>query len=151
MGGAGGPIAELVRASGLRSVVAAPIKVEGRLWGAMAVGIMGHDHLPRETESRLGQFTELMATAVANAESRARADRLAREQAALRRVATLVAKEAPPGEVFAKVAEEAANGDRRRRLRAGPGRWQRIRHRPGQLGRWHAGHGSHRRELPGRR
>ena len=34
-------------------------------------------------------------------------DRIAAEQAALRRVATLVARGAPPGEVFAAVAEEA--------------------------------------------
>ena len=77
------------------------------------MGRHGHRHaqdepLPPETESRLGQFTDLVATAIANAEARARAERLAEEQAALRRVATLVAQEAPPGEVFAKVAEEVA-------------------------------------------
>jgi hypothetical protein len=41
-----------------------------------------------------------------NAESRAGLARLAEEQAALRRVATLVARGTPPGEVFAAVAEE---------------------------------------------
>ncbi len=49
-----------------------------------------------------------MATAIANTESRARADRLADEQATLRRLATLVAHEAPLEAVFAKVAEEVA-------------------------------------------
>ena len=49
-----------------------------------------------------------MATAIANTESRARADRLADEQATLRRLATLVAQEAPLEAVFAKVAEEVA-------------------------------------------
>ena len=48
-----------------------------------AVGRHGRGDRPgtafaAETESRLGQFTELMATAIANTESRARADRLAR-------------------------------------------------------------------------
>ena len=49
-----------------------------------------------------------MATAIANTEAHAQVERLAEEQAALRRVATLVAKESP-AEVFAKVAEELAN------------------------------------------
>ena len=106
---ASGPIAEAVRPAGLRGAVATPIMVEGRLWGAMITGTTGEEPLPPETEVRLGQFTELMATAIANTESRARADRLTEEQAALRRVATLVAKEAPPSELFAKVAEELAN------------------------------------------
>ena len=48
--------------------------------------------MPADTEARLTQFTELLATAVANAESRAELARLAEEQAALRRVATLVAR-----------------------------------------------------------
>ena len=101
-----GPIAEKVLPSGLTSVVAAPIVVEGRRWGAIAVGTMGDDPLPPSTESRLAQFTDQMATAVANAESRARADRLADEQAALRRVATLVAERASSTAVFDAVAAE---------------------------------------------
>jgi signal transduction histidine kinase len=57
-------------------------------------------------ELRLAEFTELVATAIANAESRAGLARLADEQAALRRVATLVAHGAPPEELFAVVTEE---------------------------------------------
>jgi PAS domain S-box-containing protein len=105
---ASGPIAEALRPIRLRTAVATPILVEGRLWGAMITGTTGEEVLPPETAVRLDQFTELMATAIANTESRARADRLTAEQAALRRVATLVAKEAPAAEVFAKVAEELA-------------------------------------------
>jgi signal transduction histidine kinase len=108
-GRASGPIAEWVLSIGICSVVAAPIVVEGGLWGAMVTGTTRDEPLPPETESRLGQFTELMATAIANTESHARADRLAEEHAALRRVATLVAKESAPAELFTKVAEEAAN------------------------------------------
>ena len=62
--------------------------------------------LPADTEARLASFTELVATAIANAESRASLARLAEEQAALRRVATLVARGAASEEVFAAVAEE---------------------------------------------
>jgi signal transduction histidine kinase/PAS domain-containing protein len=100
---------EQARSAGVRGVVGTPIRVEGRLWGAMVTGTSQEELLPPETESRLVQFTELMATAIANAESRTRADRLMEEQAALRRVATLVAEESSPAEVFAKVTEELAN------------------------------------------
>ena len=99
---------EAVRAEGTRSALASPIVVDGDLWGAMAVGRTKDGALPPETESRLAQFTELMATAIANTESRARADRLTDEQTTLRRLATLVAQEAPLDEVFTMVAEEAA-------------------------------------------
>ena len=60
----------------------------------------------RNTEARLTDFTELVATAIANAESRAALARLADEQAALRRVATLVAHGAQPEAIFEAVAEE---------------------------------------------
>jgi signal transduction histidine kinase/PAS domain-containing protein len=105
-GTASGAIAAAVRPIGLRCVVAAPILVEGRLWGAMATATTRDEPLPPETESRLEQFTELMATAIANMESHAKANRLTEEQAALRRVAVLVAEGAPPTPVFAAVAAE---------------------------------------------
>ena len=108
-----GQPAAFVRQAGMRSAVASPITVEGRLWGAMAVLSPRDEPLPESTEVRLADFTELVATALANAESRselaaseARARKLADEQAALRRVATLVARESLPEELFAVVAEE---------------------------------------------
>jgi GAF domain-containing protein len=52
------------------------------------------------------RFAELVATAVSNAQARAEVQRLADEQAALRRVATLVARESSPEQVFAAVAAE---------------------------------------------
>jgi signal transduction histidine kinase len=97
---------------GLRSAVAMPIYVNGRLWGAIAVG-SAQAPQPPDTENRMTQFTDLVATAVANAQSRdslrASHDELARlleEQAALRRVATLVAQETHPNEIFLAVSEE---------------------------------------------
>jgi signal transduction histidine kinase len=62
--------------------------------------------LPVGTENRLHDFIELVATAIANHESRADVERLAAEQAALRRVATLVAREHSPEDLFAALAEE---------------------------------------------
>jgi PAS domain S-box-containing protein len=106
-GDAEGAFAEELLTAGARSVAGTPIKVEGRLWGAMLA--VTHDApLPPDTESRIGQFTELMATAIANAEARAEVARLADEQAALRRVATLVAQGPRPAAVFAAVTQEVA-------------------------------------------
>ena len=97
---ASGPIGVAFRESGFRSAVGTPITVEGRLWGVMVVGSGLEEPMPADTEERLAQFTELLASAIANAESRARLARLAEEQAALRRVATLVARGVPPEELF---------------------------------------------------
>src|SRR4051812_14242142 len=66
-----GQAAAVVRQAGMRSAVASPITVDGRLWGAIAVLSPGHEPLPESTEARLADFTELVATALANAESRA--------------------------------------------------------------------------------
>ena len=65
---------ELARAAGWRSGVGAPVIVEGRLWGVVLVASTTDRPLPADTEGRLVQFTELLATAIANAESRAELD-----------------------------------------------------------------------------
>jgi GAF domain-containing protein len=103
-----GQIGDVVREGGIRAVVATPIMVEGRLWGALVTATTRDEPLPPDTESRMSQFTELMATAIANTESRAEVERLADEQAALRRVATLIARESSPVDVFGEVVEEVA-------------------------------------------
>jgi signal transduction histidine kinase len=59
---------------GWRSAVGAPVVVEGRLWGAMDVGSKTDRPLPAGTEERLTEFTALLASAIANAESRAEVD-----------------------------------------------------------------------------
>src|SRR4051794_7919501 len=102
-----GPLAAFLRDDlAVRSSVGSPIVVEGRLWGVLGVHSKGHAPLPPDTESRLGQFTDLVATAIANREARTEVGRLADEQAALRRVATLVARGAPREEVFTGIAIE---------------------------------------------
>ena len=103
-----GLVAENVRSIGVRAAVGVPVLVAGRLWGVMAVGSSGQEPLPAGTEMRIGAFTELMATAIANSDARAEIERLAGEQAALRRVATLVARGAETEEVFTAVAREVA-------------------------------------------
>jgi GAF domain-containing protein len=104
--GASGPTADIARERAVRSSVGTPIIVEGRLWGVIVAGSTRKSPLPAGTEAQLASFTELVATAIANAESRAGLSRLAEEQAALRRVATLVARGAAPEDVVAAVVEE---------------------------------------------
>jgi signal transduction histidine kinase len=120
------PGGERFRHEGLRSAVGTPIHVDGRLWGMIAVGDKAGT-LPPDTEQRMTQFTDLVATAVANAQnldaleasrnaleasrdaleaSRDELSRLLAEQAALRRVATLVARGIDPVEIFSAVAGE---------------------------------------------
>jgi len=100
-----GEAAANAREMGWRSSVGAPITVDGSLWGVLAVVSTGPP-LPPDTERRLAAFTELVATAIANTESREELTRLADEQAALRRVATFVAEGAAPTEVFQAVSQE---------------------------------------------
>jgi GAF domain-containing protein len=103
-----GPVAEKVRSIGVRAAVGVPVLVGGRLWGVMAVGSSRPEPLPADTEMRIGAFTELVATAIANTEARTELGRVAAEQVALGRVATLVAEAVPPGDVFTAVAAEIA-------------------------------------------
>ena len=90
----------------MRSAVGAPILVEGKLWGALMAATRGVEPWAENAETRIAAFTELVATAIANAEARDALAQLAEEQAALRRVATLVARGAPPMDLFGAVAEE---------------------------------------------
>jgi signal transduction histidine kinase len=80
--------------------------VRGHIWGVMSIAMYDAAVVPSETDERIEQFTDLVATAIANAEARAEVERLADEQAALRRVATLVAEGAAPAPVFDAVAAE---------------------------------------------
>jgi signal transduction histidine kinase len=103
-----GEAPDAAREMGWRSSVGAPITVEGRLWGVLAVISKSEEPLPPDTEERLAEFTDLVATAIANSEAHEEVARLAEEQAALRRVATLAAQGAPPGEVIEAVSTEVA-------------------------------------------
>ena len=107
-GDATGLVAENIRSIGVRAAVGVPVLVGGRIWGIMAVGSSRPEPLPADTEMRIGAFTELVATAIANTAARTELEQVAAEQAALGRVATLVAEAVPPGDVFTAVAAEVA-------------------------------------------
>jgi signal transduction histidine kinase len=65
-----GPAAALARELGVRATVGVPISVAGRLWGVMLMATR-FEPLPADTEARLADFTELAASAVANAQAQA--------------------------------------------------------------------------------
>jgi signal transduction histidine kinase len=69
-----GPIGNAARTEGARSAVGVPVVVDGALWGVMAVGTRETEPLPADVELRLEKFTQLLATAIANAEGRAELD-----------------------------------------------------------------------------
>jgi signal transduction histidine kinase len=100
-----GVVAARLRSVDARAGYGVPIVVEGRLWGAMAAVQISTGVLD-DAEERLGNFTELIAIAIANAEARDDLRRLAAEQASLRRVATLVAHGPTREGLFSVVAAE---------------------------------------------
>ena len=106
-GGVAGWDAGIARDLGLTSGVGAPVITEGRVWGAITVLGSGAP-LPADAEGRLGMFATLVAMAIANAQAQTNATALADEQAALLRVAELVARGVSPEAVFAAVATEAS-------------------------------------------
>jgi PAS domain S-box-containing protein len=107
--GVHGPLGEAARSLDIGSVVGVPVIVDGSVWGVLAVGAaQDGPSLPADASDRLVGFTELVTTTLINAETRDSLHRLADEQAALRRVATLAARESSSDEVLHAVAEEAA-------------------------------------------
>jgi PAS domain S-box-containing protein len=91
---------------GVGSAAGAPIVVDGEAWGHIGVAMAKGVPLPDRIEERLAEITELVATAINSSTNREQLVRLADEQAALRRVATLVAHQSTPAEIFRAVAEE---------------------------------------------
>ena len=70
-GGVPGSLEARMREHGIRSSVAAPIVVAGRLWGVMIASWTEERPASPEIQGRMAEFIELVATAIANAESRA--------------------------------------------------------------------------------
>jgi PAS domain S-box-containing protein len=65
-----GKTAEMLRGYGLRGGVGAPIKMGGRLWGAVIASTAETTPFPPGSEQRIADFSELVALALANAEAR---------------------------------------------------------------------------------
>jgi signal transduction histidine kinase len=104
-----GPIAARHIEMGYGQGIAAPIFIDGLVWGHIGAYGEAGEVLPVGCETQLADFTYLMASAIANAKVTVELRGLAEKQgAALRRIATLVAQQAPPGEIFNAVAREAS-------------------------------------------
>jgi signal transduction histidine kinase len=103
-----GDLVDAEVSQGLRTVAGAPIVVHGRLWGMTAAGWrVDASELPGDPLGRLAEFCRLLVTSIANRDSREALRRVADEQAALRRIATLTAEARDPEEIFAVVVAEA--------------------------------------------
>ena len=89
------------------SEVGVPVIVGARLWGVLSATSSDH-RLVTTIDHRLRQFVGIMAVAVVNGEARGQLQDLAAEQAALRRVAELAARDARAEEVLSVVARETS-------------------------------------------
>jgi signal transduction histidine kinase len=67
-----GAMGAIMRPTGLRASAAAPVVVEGSVWGALIVSAFESETLPVDTEEQLSAFTELASIAVAGADARER-------------------------------------------------------------------------------
>jgi transcriptional regulator with GAF, ATPase, and Fis domain len=106
-----GPIAARYRELGYGQAVAAPIIIDSSIWGCIGAYGEAGEILPAGCETRLADYTHLIAAAISNVQARQARDEhrsLAESQGALRRVATLVAQGTEPQAVFIAVAVEAA-------------------------------------------
>src|SRR4029453_5632192 len=65
-----GSVAHRLKQLGYRSSLDTPIHAEGRVWGALGVGVVGEEPLPEESNRRLAGFAKLIAQALANADAR---------------------------------------------------------------------------------
>lgn len=66
-----GTIPQHLRSLGLRSGVGAPLIVDDSVRGVLVVGTSSDAPLPPETAAHVGDFADLVATAISNAENRA--------------------------------------------------------------------------------
>jgi signal transduction histidine kinase len=103
---AGETVAAQMREIGVHSAVAGPIVLGGRVWGALSAAWPEGVPIPDGAEDRVAAFADLVSSAIDNAETREDLRRLADEQAALRRIATLVAQGSDARAVFDAVCEE---------------------------------------------
>jgi signal transduction histidine kinase/ketosteroid isomerase-like protein len=103
-----GPFVEDARQLGIRSAVGVPIVVDGRVWGAAFVASTREEPFSEGTMARIAGFTELVATAIANAQARAELRTLVEELRALRGLAMLIARGASQQDVFDAVVTETS-------------------------------------------
>jgi signal transduction histidine kinase len=67
----GGAIADRIRGLGVRSSVAAPVVVDGQVRGALIAGSATAQAMSPHYDAQVGDFADLVATAISNAENKA--------------------------------------------------------------------------------
>jgi signal transduction histidine kinase len=93
---------------GLQASIGAPIIVDRKVWGVVGASrTRPGDVFAHGDETRLADFSALVAQAIVNADSRRETAALLAEQSSLRQIATLVAGGRPQAEVLHAVTEEA--------------------------------------------
>jgi signal transduction histidine kinase len=95
-----GAISDKLGSIKAKSSIAVPIFVDDKLWGSATIMSDRSEHLPPSTEARLADFAALASTAISSAQRREEIRRLADEQSAMRRVATLVAQQPQLSSVY---------------------------------------------------
>ena len=70
-GNTAGPLEAYAGLRSVRSAVGSPIVVDGELWGSMAADTLSAEPIPADAESRIAEFTELVATSISNVQARA--------------------------------------------------------------------------------
>jgi signal transduction histidine kinase len=70
--GHSGELPLMMRSVDVRASVAAPVMLGDEVWGAVVASTTRDEPLPPDCENRLGDFTELVELAIANAEARRR-------------------------------------------------------------------------------
>jgi signal transduction histidine kinase len=65
-----GQLAAQLRSMGLKSSVAAPILLQGKLWGMVTASTTRDEPMPPDSEERIGHFAELVAQSLANSDAR---------------------------------------------------------------------------------
>lgn len=99
-------IADHLREAGYPVAASWPIAIGEEPWGVMVAAFRDGHEPPTGALARMGTFTEFVANALEHAGEHAKTRRAADEQAALSRVAKLVARQPPAQEVLRAVAEE---------------------------------------------
>jgi PAS domain S-box-containing protein len=64
-----GSLAEATKRTKIRCAVAVPIMVEGSIWGSMGAATE-REQFPADTEQRMGEFTDLVGTAISSIQAR---------------------------------------------------------------------------------
>ena len=60
--------------AGIGTALGVPVVVDGRVWGAISAASSGPEPLPSDTETRIADFADLVATAIANTAAREQLD-----------------------------------------------------------------------------